>query len=157
MVRLVLPLLACAALLPASEAKGLRHQIGPVLGSQQVEPGRVLEARAVNGQSGHVLIRWGDVADQLGKDAKPGAFHWSGSASAPGVRLIRTVLFEQPQGQAKAGRQERGDRIVGDGYAGSVAWDTRTWGHWDGVIVAAKPGSTLTIANGPARLSITVP
>lgn len=160
MTRLFIPLLICTALLPAAEGKGQRPKLGAVLGSQAVDTGRVLEVRAVTGQPGQVLIRWGDVLDAFAKGTRPGAFAWTGSASGDRVRLVKVVAFEDgSKGASDQGNHgaKRQDRLTSDGYAGNVSWESKTFGHWDGVIVQAASGSTLSIVSGPASLSVAVP
>lgn len=160
MTRLLIPLLICAAAMPAAEGTGHRKEFGAVLGRQVVDAGHVLEVRAVAGQAGQVLIRWGDIDDAFAKGTKPGAFDWSGSASGDRVSLIRIVAFEDgSKGASDKGNHgaKRQDHLTSDGYAGNVSWQTRTTSHWDGVVVKAASGSSLEIVSGPATLGVKVP
>jgi len=156
---LILPLLACALALPAAEGKG-QARLGAVLGRQVIDAGHVLEVRAVVGQPGQILVRWGDVDNAFVKDSKPAPFAWGGSASGERARLVSVVRFEDgSKGRSDKGNHgaKRQDRLTSDGYAGDVSWQTRTTGHWDGVVVAAASGSTLNIVSGPASLAVAVP
>jgi len=161
MTRLLIPLLICAAAMPAAEGKGHDKKVGAALGRQAVDAGHILEANAVTGQPGVVLIRWGDIDNVIGKDnAKGSGFAWSGTATGTSVALVKIVAFEDGGRANKPPvktSNRRGDRLTGDGYAGSVSWETRTTGHWDGVLVRAASGSTLEIASGPAKISVKVP
>jgi hypothetical protein len=161
MTRLLIPLLICAAIMPAAEGKGHDRKIGTVLGRQVVDAGHILEANAVTGQSGVVLIRWGDIDNVIGKDGGKGSgFAWSGSATGTAVALVKVVAFEDGSRANKPPvktRNRRGDRLTGDGYAGSVNWETRTTSAWDGVLVKAASGSTLASTSGPATLNVKVP
>lgn len=161
MTRLLIPLLICAAAMPAAEGKGHDRKLGAALGRQVVDAGHILEANAVTGQPGIVLIRWGDIDNVIGKDnGKGSGFAWSGTATGTRVALVKVVAFEDGsranKPPVKTGNR-RGDRLTGDGYAGSVSWETRTSSAWDGVLVKAASGSTLEIVSGPAKLSVTVP
>ncbi len=160
---LILPLILCAAL-PAAEGKihHKDHHKEPrvVLGRQAVDAGHVLEARAVAGQPGLVLIRWGDVDKVIAKDAGKGSsFAWTGNATGTSVSLVKTVAFEDcsraKMPAVKTGKRP-GDHLTGSG-AGSVSWETRTAGAWDGVVVRAASGSALAITCGPASFSVAVP
>jgi hypothetical protein len=160
MTRLLIPLLILAASMPAAEGKGHRKELGAVLGRQVVDAGHVLEVRAVAGQAGQVLIRWGDVDDVIAKGTRAGAFAWSGSATGDRVRLVRVVAFEDgSKGKSDQGNHgaKRQDRLTSDDYAGNVSWETKTFGHWDGVVVQSASGSNVEIASGPAKLSVKVP
>ena len=162
MTRLLIPLLICAAAMPAAEGKGHRKElVGASLGRQVVDAGHILEANAVTGHPGTVLIRWGDIDNVIGKDAGKGSgFAWSGTATGTAVSLVKAVAFEDGsranKPPVKTGNR-RGDRLTGDGYAGSVSWETRTSSAWDGVLVKAASGSTLEIVSGPAKISVKVP
>ena len=156
---LILPLLICAAL-PAAEGKIRHTEPGAVLGRQAFDAGHVLEARAVAGQPGLVLIRWGDVDKVIAKDAGKGSsFAWTGSATGTSVSLVKTVAFEDggraKKPAVKTGKRP-GDHLTGS-RAGSVSWETRTAGAWDGVVVRAASGSALAITCGPASFSVAVP
>lgn len=161
MTRLLIPLLICAAAMPAAEGKGHDKKIGAALGRQAVDAGHILEANAVTGQPGTVLIRWGDIDNIIGTgDGRGSGFAWSGTATGTSVSLVKVVAFEDGSRANKPAvktNNRRGDRLTGDGYAGSVSWETRTSSAWDGVLVKAASGSTLEIASGPARLSVKVP
>jgi hypothetical protein len=159
MTRLLIPLLICAAAMPAAEGKG--KLVGTSLGRQVVDAGHILEANAVTGHPGTVLIRWGDVDNVIGKGSGKGSgFAWSGTATGTAVALVKLVAFEDGSRANKPAvktNNRRGDRLTGDGYAGSVSWETRTCSAWDGVLVKAASGSTLAITSGPATLSVKVP
>jgi hypothetical protein len=151
-------------------------QPGQVLGRESIDAGHVLEARSVPGHPGQVLIRWGDVdnvikptdVEQAKAQAKAQAFSWSGSAAGMSVELLKRVAFEDgskpPRKEADSDKPaakkdppKPQDRITDDGKPNTVTWETRTFGAWDGVLVEAKPGSTLAIVGGPLKLSVTVP
>jgi hypothetical protein len=155
MSRLLILTLALAAVLPAADgtAKGQHQRLGPVIGRQVIDAGHVLEVRSVAGTSGTVLVRWGDVDKTIAKGEGP-RFDWTGSATGDGIRLVRVVAFED--GTKHPGKKA-GDSITSDGYNGSVSWSARTTSACDGVVLSAKPGSTIQITAGPASLSIAIP
>ena len=168
MTRHLITLLICAtAALSAGEAKEHHKALGPVLGQKAVDTGHVLEARAIAGKPGLVLIRWGDVNNAIPEKAGKGsAFAWSGSASAPGITLVKEVAFEDGSGpKADKPREPKHedkprtpqDRLTNDNNPNTVTWDTKTSSAWDGVVVKAASGATLSITSGPATISVTVP
>jgi hypothetical protein len=156
MPRLFILILALVAAMPAAEGKGQHPKLGAVLGRQVIDSGHILEARAVNATPGQVVIRWGDLDKTVAKGAGT-HFDWTGSASADHIALVQILAFEDGKADGKKGGKHGGDKITGDGYAGSVSWQARTSSATDGVVVRATSGSTLQITAGPASLSIAVP
>lgn len=164
MHRLLTALLVCAAALPAAEGKGdnPKRLIGAQLARQALGPAQIVDARAVNGMPGHVLIRWGDLDNVITKDTpKSQGFTWSGTVSGHGATIVRTVLFENAHpgkdGAPNKSQAHRGDRLLPPGGTGGFSWQTRTRPHWDGVVVRAKSGETLTVTCGAASFTVTVP
>ncbi len=174
MTRHLITLLICATALSAGDAKEHHKILGPVLGQKAVDTGHVLEARAIAGKPGLVLIRWGDVNNAIGEKAGKGSgFAWSGSASAPGISLVKEVAFEDGAGGGKADKPREPkredkpkheakphtpqDRLTNDNNPNTVTWDTKTSSAWDGVVVKAASGATMSITSGPATITVTVP
>lgn len=156
MPRLLIPVLAIAAVaLPAAEGKGRHHELGPVLARQVVDAGHILEIRAVQGSSGQILVRWGDLDKAVAKGG--GRFDWSGSASGDGVSLVRTIAFEAGTDDKPKEKTKAIDRVVDSGSGGGVSWSARTSSAWDGVVLQARSGSSVQIQAGPASLSVAVP
>ncbi|MBN8525850.1 MAG: hypothetical protein J0M02_10990 [Planctomycetes bacterium] len=154
MPRLLIPILALATVaLPAAEGKGRHHELGQLLARQVVDAGHILEIRAVQGSSGQILVRWGDLDKAVGKGG--GRFDWSGSASGDSVSLVRTMAFES--GKDDKPKAKAIDRVVDSGSGGGVSWSARTSSAWDGVVLQARSGSSVQIQAGPANLSVAVP
>jgi hypothetical protein len=155
---LLLSACACAAL-TAADTHPKKRELGTLLARQVIDAGHILEVRALpsagNGANAY-LVRWGDLDNAIPAKTK-GHFDWSGSASVSGgqVSAVRLVAFEDgsKNGKAQDKKSRPGDRLVGDGYAGSVAWQARTSCAWDGVVIHAR-GDTLAVQAGPASLSV---
>lgn len=156
MPRLLILILALVAAMPAAEGKGQHAKPGAVLGRQVIDPGHILEVRAVNGSPGQVVIRWGDINKVVAKGTGD-RFDWSGGASGDHIALVQILAFEDGKADRKKAGRHTGDKVTGDGYAGSVIWHAKTTSASDGVVVRATSGSTMQIQAGPASLSITVP
>jgi len=170
MTRLIVTLLTLTAALSAATDEHKPHRaLGAVLGRQTIDAGHVLEARAITGKPGVVLIRWGDVGNAIDKgNAKGSAFSWGGSASCPGITLIKDVAFEDgtkreakpaPKAVSKKDAKPNGgtDQLTNDNDPNTVTWNTKTSSAWDGVLVKAASGSTMSITSGPATIRIVVP